>query len=107
MHDERIVPVQLALFGQMFKGSSLGSRALKKVGGAQGVGETFLEETFNGPAASPGHRLHQRAARAVLGASWPIKTETSRAPCALPGAFRSIRLHAASRKKFESFMRIL
>ena len=31
-----------------------------------GVGVTFLEETFNSSAASPDHRYHQEAARAVL-----------------------------------------
>src|SRR6185437_1176294 len=36
------------------------------VGGTAGVGVTFLEETFSSSTANPWHRLHQKAARAVL-----------------------------------------
>jgi len=36
------------------------------VGGMTGVGVTFLEDTFASPQANPRHRLHQRAAQAVL-----------------------------------------
>ena len=105
--NERVVPVQLALFAQMVKDRPWVPSTLRKVGGAQGVGETFLEETFNGPSASPIHRLHQRAARAVLGGSWPIKTETSRARC---GLIRSSSKHSGYEqqppKEFEALMRI-
>jgi len=67
-HDERVIPVQLALFAQMVKDRPWERATLKAVGGAEGVGVTFLEETFNGPTASPSHRLHQAAARRFLGA---------------------------------------
>ena len=40
--------------------------ALRAVGGTHGVGVTFLEETFGAATASPAHRSHERAARAVL-----------------------------------------
>jgi hypothetical protein len=36
------------------------------VGGVQGLGVTFLEETFCSPASNPKHRLHQHSARLVL-----------------------------------------
>lgn len=36
------------------------------VGGTSGVGVTFLEETFSSQTSAPRHRLHQKAARAVL-----------------------------------------
>src|SRR5262249_21105102 len=45
--------------------------ALKEVGGTEGTGVTFLEETFSATAAPPEHRLHQKAARAVLRALLP------------------------------------
>ena len=41
------------------------------VGGIAGVGVTFLEETFSAKTAPPEHRLHERAARAVLTALLP------------------------------------
>jgi eukaryotic-like serine/threonine-protein kinase len=67
-HDDRVIPVQLALFAQMVKDRPWTRTTLKAVGGTEGVGVTFLEETFNGPTASPSHRLHQTAARRFLGA---------------------------------------
>src|SRR5205085_8909722 len=50
----------------MMKGKSWTPATLKEVGGTEGVGVTFLEETFSANTAPPEHRYHQRAARAVL-----------------------------------------
>src|SRR5262249_46322442 len=44
---------------------------LREVGGTEGVGVTFLEETFSAATAPPEHRVHQRAAQAVLKALLP------------------------------------
>ncbi len=55
----------------MFKGRPCTPASLKSVGGAEGVGVTFLEETFSAPLAPPEHRRHQKAARAVLQALLP------------------------------------
>ncbi|HXY32754.1 MAG TPA: serine/threonine-protein kinase, partial [Planctomycetaceae bacterium] len=62
----RVVPVHLALFGEMVKDRPWTPGTLKEVGGTRGIGVAFLEETFDGRTANPNHRLHQKAARAVL-----------------------------------------
>ena len=64
--DNKVVCVRLALFADMMKGRAWTPAALKEVGGAEGVGATFLEETFAAGAAPAEHRRHQKAARAVL-----------------------------------------
>src|SRR5262249_16600455 len=64
--DGKIISVRLALFAELLKGKTWGSPTLKDVGGAQGVGLTFLEETFSASTAPPEHRFHQKAAQAVL-----------------------------------------
>ena len=64
--DGSVISVRLALFAEMVKGKPWIPKTLLDVGGAQGVGETFLEETFCSPQANPKHRLHQKAAQAVL-----------------------------------------
>lgn len=69
--NDQIIPVQLALFAEMMKDKVWSPGTLKSVGGAHGVGETFLEETFNSRTAIPHHRIHQKAARAVLRALLP------------------------------------
>jgi hypothetical protein len=69
--DGRVIPVRLALFAEMVKGKPWEPETLRALGGIRGVGVTFLEETFSARSAPPAHRLHQQAARAVLGALLP------------------------------------
>jgi serine/threonine protein kinase/formylglycine-generating enzyme required for sulfatase activity len=69
--DGKVVAVRLALFAEMMKTRPWSSATLREVGGAAGLGATFLEETFSAPAAPAGHRLHQAAARGVLAALLP------------------------------------
>src|SRR5262249_42526442 len=69
--DGKVIPVRLALFAEMVKGKPWTPTTLKEVGGTQGVGVTFLEETFSAATAPPVHRLHQKAAQAVLKALLP------------------------------------
>jgi formylglycine-generating enzyme required for sulfatase activity len=67
----KVICVRLALFAEMIKGKPWTPATLKEVGGMEGVGVTFLEETFTASTAPPQHRLHQRAAQAVLKALLP------------------------------------
>src|SRR5205814_1407770 len=67
----KIVCVRLALFAEMMKGKPWTPGSLLEVGGTEGVGVTFLEETFSAATAPPDHRYHQPAARAVLKALLP------------------------------------
>ena len=69
--DGKVISVRLSLFAEMMKGKSWTPAALKAVGGTEGVGVTFLEETFSANTAPPEHRYHQKAARAVLKALLP------------------------------------
>jgi len=64
--DGKVICVRLALFAEMMKGKAWSPATLKEVGGTEGVGVTFLEETFSVATAPPQHRYHQKAARAVL-----------------------------------------
>jgi serine/threonine protein kinase/formylglycine-generating enzyme required for sulfatase activity len=69
--DGKVVCVRLALFSEMMKGKPWSPATLKEVGGTEGIGVTFLEETFSASTAPPEHRFHQKAARAVLKAMLP------------------------------------
>jgi serine/threonine protein kinase/formylglycine-generating enzyme required for sulfatase activity len=69
--DGKIIQVRLALFAEMVKGRPWLRATLKAVGGTEGIGLTFLEETFGASTAPPEHRLHQKAAQAVLKALLP------------------------------------
>jgi serine/threonine protein kinase/formylglycine-generating enzyme required for sulfatase activity len=64
--EGKVISVRLALFAEMMKAKAWTPASLKAVGGTEGVGVTFLEETFSAAAAPPVHRYHQKAARADL-----------------------------------------
>src|SRR5262245_51414982 len=66
VQDGKVVSVRLALFAEMGRGTPWPPATLREVGGAEGVGVTFLEETFAASTAPPPHRLHQKAAQMVL-----------------------------------------
>ena len=103
----KVISVRLALFAEMVKGRTWTPATLKEVGGTEGVGVTFLEDTFASRTANPHHRLHQKAAQAVL-------------KSLLPDAGTDIKGHMRSRqelleasgyadrpKDFEELLRIL
>jgi serine/threonine protein kinase/formylglycine-generating enzyme required for sulfatase activity len=64
--DGKIFPVWLSVFAEMVKRKPWSPATLKDMGGMEGIGVAFLEETFSAQTAPPAHRLHQKAARAVL-----------------------------------------
>ena len=69
--DGRVVSLRLALFADMVKSKPWTPATLKASGGAEGIGVTFLEETFASAGANPKHRVHASAAQEVLRALLP------------------------------------
>jgi serine/threonine protein kinase/formylglycine-generating enzyme required for sulfatase activity len=105
--DEMVIPIRLSLIADMMKGRPWTPATLREVGGLEGIGVTFLEETFAGRSAVPDHRLHQAAARQVLQALLPEKgTE-------IKGRLRSRRElleasgYAQQRHQFQRLLQIL
>jgi serine/threonine protein kinase len=70
-HEGKVICVRLSLFAEMMRSKPWTLASLDEAGGTAGVGVTFLEETFSSRSAPPEHKLHQRAARAVLKALLP------------------------------------
>jgi predicted Ser/Thr protein kinase/energy-coupling factor transporter ATP-binding protein EcfA2 len=64
--DGRVISVRLALFAEMVKGKVWTPSTLQQFGGTEGIGIAFLEEMLGTRSSNPLHRLHERAARAVL-----------------------------------------
>ncbi len=69
--DGKVVSVRLALFAEMVKDKPWVPTTLDEVGGTEGIGVNFLEETFSSRKANPEHRRHQLAAHQVLKALLP------------------------------------
>ncbi|MBM4070880.1 MAG: serine/threonine-protein kinase [Planctomycetes bacterium] len=105
--EGKVISVRLALFAEMVKGKPWTPATLREVGGTEGVGVTFLEETFTASTAPPQHRLHQKAAQAVLKALLP------EAGTDIKGHMRSRQKlldasgYASRAKQFDDVLRIL
>jgi serine/threonine protein kinase/formylglycine-generating enzyme required for sulfatase activity len=69
--DGRVIPVRLSLFADLMKDRPWTPASLVEVGGAEGVGLRFLEETFTARTARPDLRALEKPARALLGALLP------------------------------------
>lgn len=64
--DARVVSLRLSLLAEMLREKPWTIATIDELGGTEGIGVTFLEETFVAGTAQPKHRLHQKAAREVL-----------------------------------------
>ncbi|MFM9963809.1 MAG: serine/threonine-protein kinase [Planctomycetaceae bacterium] len=69
--EGKIISVRLALFAEMVKSKPWTPQTLQAIGGIEGVGVTFLEETFSAGTAPMAYRTHQVAVRGVLKALLP------------------------------------
>ena len=102
-----MISVRLALFAEMVKGKPWTTAALEEVGGTEGVGVTFLEETFSSPQANPKHRLHQKAAQAVLKALLPQTGTDIKGQMRSEAELREASGYAGQPRDFDDLVRIL
>jgi serine/threonine protein kinase len=105
--DGKIIPVRLALFAEMVKGKPWTPATLKEIGGMEGVGVTFLEETFVATTAPPQHRLHQKAAQAVLKALLPDSGTDIKGHMRSHAELLTASGYAARARDFDALLRIL
>lgn len=103
----KIIPVRLALFAEMVKGKPWTPATWQDVGGAEGVGVAFLEETFAAPTAPPHHRVHQGAARAVLKLLLPDPGADLKGPMRSREELLEASGYTAQPKEFENLLAIL
>jgi serine/threonine protein kinase/formylglycine-generating enzyme required for sulfatase activity len=105
--DGKVICVRLALFAEMMKGKQWSPASFKAVGGTEGVGVTFLEETFSAATAPPEHRLHQKAARAVLRALLPESGTNIKGHMRSHAELLAASGYAARLREFDDLLRIL
>lgn len=66
-----VIPVQLSLFCEVARRRPWTLETLSKIGGVQGIGDLFLEETFEGRESNPAHVECGAHAQAVFRALLP------------------------------------
>jgi formylglycine-generating enzyme required for sulfatase activity len=105
--EGRVISVRLALFAEMMKGKPWTTTTLKEVGGTEGIGVTFLEETFSASTAPPQHRLHQKAAQNVLKALLPESGTDIKGHMRSHAELLEASGYASRTKDFDDLLRIL
>ena len=105
--EDRVIPVRLALFAEMVKGKPWRPETLREMGGAEGVGVTFLEETFSARGANPRYRIHESAVRAVLAALLPDRGTDIRGRVCSNCELLDISGYGKKPRAFKELMRIL
>ncbi len=105
--EGKVISVRLALFAEMIKGKAWTPATLKQVGGTEGVGVTFLEETFSAANAPPEHRYHQKAARAVLKSLLPESGTDIKGYMRSYGELREASGYGSRPTDFDELLRIL
>jgi serine/threonine protein kinase/formylglycine-generating enzyme required for sulfatase activity len=105
--DGKVISVRLSLFAEMIKGKPWTPATLQEVGGTEGVGITFLEGTFSAATTPPEHRLHQRAARAVLRALLPERGTDLKGQRRTSQELLQASGYAHRPKDFDALLRIL
>ena len=105
--EGKVIPVRLTLFAEMVKSREWLPDTLRQMGGAVGIGEQFLAESFSATYAPANQRRHEPAARRVLQSLLPaIGTEikASRRP---RSELMAIAGCGDDRPQFEELMAIL
>jgi serine/threonine protein kinase len=105
--DGRVICVRLALFAEMLKGRPWTPATLRKFGGMEGMGITFLEDAFAAVTAPPQQRMHQRAAQAVLKALLPESGTDIKGHLRSHQELQAALGYAARPKEFEALLHIL
>ena len=104
--EGRVVSVRLALFAEMLKGKPWTPETLKQVGGTEGVGVAFLEETFRPDSpAVVSHPPEGRSSR-LQGTAARDRHQHQREHAVAQGTHGSLRLRLPP-EEFDELLRIL
>jgi formylglycine-generating enzyme required for sulfatase activity len=105
--ESKVICIRLALFAEMTKGKPWTPATLKGMGSIEGIGVTFLEDTFSAQTANPKHRLHQRAAMAVLKTLLPESGIDIKGPMRPYAELLAVSGYANRPGDFDELIRIL
>ncbi|MFN7734053.1 MAG: serine/threonine protein kinase, partial [Pirellula sp.] len=105
--NNHIVPVRLSLLAELLKGRDWVPSTLEVIGGLDGLGISFLEETFASSRADARHRVHQEAARGILRRLLPEVGADIKGSMRSEEELLEASGYANRRQDFQDLMRIL
>jgi serine/threonine protein kinase/formylglycine-generating enzyme required for sulfatase activity len=76
--EGKVIPVKLAMFVEMMRHRPWTPSTLETVGGFEGLGFSFLEETFSSKHSSAENRYHEDGAKRILSGLLPRATSNIR-----------------------------
>ena len=105
-HNAKVIPVQLVTFAEIMKSRPWNKRSLQEVGGTDGVGVQFLEESFgeNAPAES---RSHLVAVENVLSSLLPEAGTDIKGAMRSEQELRSVSGYREQRRRFSQMIALL
>ncbi len=105
--DGKVVCVRLTLLAEMMKGKPWQPSVLRELGGAEGLGAMFLEETFVAQAADPRYRSQGGAARLMLKALLPAQGTDIKGHMRSRDELLAVSGYGKNTAKFDELLRIL
>ncbi len=105
--DGRVISVRLALIAEMVKGRPWVPATLDEVGGTEGIGVSFLEESFSTAGASREHRYHEKGAQGVLAALLPESGSDIKGHMRSHAELLEASGYKGDAKRFDDLVRIL
>ncbi len=106
--DGKVVSVRLSVFADMMKSRPWLLSSLKSLGGVEGVGVRFLEETFFSSSAPVLCKIHHKAAQKVLRALLPTAGSSSIKGCMLSlEALKEVSTYGDKPRDFDQLLQLL
>jgi formylglycine-generating enzyme required for sulfatase activity len=105
--DGVVVPAHLSLFAEVVRHRAWTPETLEELGGVEGIGVRFLEESFDVPTAPPAYKAQRRAAQAVLQALLPPPPSSIRRTARSDAELRAASGYAERPEDFAALVRVL
>ncbi len=105
--NSTVMPVRLATFAEMMKTRQWDADSLSALGGIEGVGARFLDESFSSPDAPVGNRKHLEATRKLLAALLPATGTNIKGAMRPESELRLLCGYGQHPKRFNEMIEIL
>ncbi|MCR9199320.1 MAG: serine/threonine-protein kinase, partial [Planctomycetaceae bacterium] len=105
--NDQVISVQLAVFAEMMRNRKWLPDSFRRVGGALGLGVSFLENSFTGPGSPPNRRALESDCRRVLQTLMPKTAADIKGAQCSEADLRSLLQQPDSSEHFDQVISIL
>jgi serine/threonine protein kinase/formylglycine-generating enzyme required for sulfatase activity len=105
--DGKVISVRLSVFADMMKSRPWLIESLNSIGGVEGVGVQFLEETFFSSGAPALCKIHHKAAQKVLRALLPSSGSSIKGGMLSLEGLKEVSTYANKPRDFEQLLQLL